>query len=257
MISNEMLKDFKTGTVFKLSVPKKKRSYISYKNRNGKEDQVLSYNDVGDSTEWLFVGVNFVGRKKFLKCIEKEPVLPIEFRGGVGSLYGEKELNNISRHFFTTKGIKYSRSIRIDDINLLLGIEVKPSNRWYTFKKGDCSPESSARYKCVYAGNRVRHLAYSYNESELPASLRADIVFRNKSYWLANKTISVEEDCAYFGLGEVTKDGCVNMGHSLFKSDGKVLGGLNIAYVRSVIYIDPELFSPIKLNSGAFRLIES
>lgn len=256
MISNDVLSELTIGTVIKSDVPKRKWDYMSYKNRNGKADQTFSLRERKDAIDWLFIGVNFVGRKMFLKCVEKEPIFSIEFRGGVGSFYCEKELNSIVRYWFGRK-FCYPRSIRVEDINLLLGIEVEPSNKRYTFKKGDYSPGSFAKHRVEYEGTRVKHLSYSYNRIELPISPATEIVFLDKPYWLASKTVSVERDCAYFGLGEVTSDGCVNMGHSLFKSTGETLGGTNTAYVRSLVYIDPKSYSLIKLNSGAYRLVES
>lgn len=257
MISEEMLNELAIGTVIKSEVPRKKRDYISYKHRNGKEDQLISLGDLDDAIDWVFIGINFVGEKKFLKCVEKDPIMSLEFRGAAACFYGEKELSNIARHWFNQKGIKYPRSIRVDDVNILLDVERKPSNRWYTFKNGDYSPESFIKHRAAYEGLRVRHSAYSYNKTELPMSPASDIIFIDKPYWLASRTVCVEKSCAYFGLGEVTKDGLVNMGHSFFKSTGEILGGSNTAYVRSVVYIDPELFSLMKLNSGAFRLMAS
>ena len=257
MISEKMLKELTIGTVIKSSVPKKKRSYISYKERNGRADQLLTLAGLEDTIDWFFVGVNFVGEKKFLKCIEKDPVLPIEFRGAQACLYGEKELSNIARYWFNRKGMNYSRSICVDDINMLLNVEREQQNRCYTFGIRDYSPESFIKHRHASKGKKVRHSAYSYSRIELPSSDAADIVFSDKPYWLASRTVSVEEDCAYFGLGEVTKDGLVNMGHSLFKSTGETLGGMNTSYVRSVVYIDPELVSLIKLNSGAYGLVAS
>lgn len=257
MISEEMLNGLEIGTVIKSDVPKKKRDYVSYKFRNGKENQRLSFKDAGDTIDWLFIGINFVGEKKFLKCIEKDPVLSLEFRGAPGCFFGEKELSNIARHWFNTKNMRYARSMNVHDVNMLLDVERKPSNRWYTFKNGDYSPESVTKHRTAYEGLRVRHSAYSYSKNELPITPASDIVFIDKPYWLASKTICVESTCAYFGLGEVTKDGLVNMGHSLFKSTGEILGGSNTAYIRSVVYIDPKLFSLVKLNSGVLRLVAS
>lgn len=256
MISAEMIKKLEIGTVIRSSVPKRKWGYESSAKRNGKENQYLNIEDFGSTIDWFFVGVHIVGQKLFLKCIEKDPVLPLEFQGGTACFYGEKELNNIARYWFSKK-FAYPRNMKIEDVNQLLGVEVNPSNRWYRFDKEDYSPESFVKRRGAYEGSRVRHLAYSYNASELPISSVSEVVFRDKTYWLASPTVSVEEDCAYFGLGEVTEDGCVNMGHSLFKSTGKILGGLNTACVRFVVYIDPELFSIVSLNSGVYVLAES
>lgn len=256
MISEEMLKKLTIGTVIKSSVPKRRWSYMSDRERNGSENQILSFKDFGDTIDWFFVGIKIIGQKRFLKCVEKTPVLSLEFSGGAACFYGEKELNNIARYWFGRE-FSYPKSMTIEDVNLLLGVEVKPSNKRYTFGKNGYSPESFVKHRRAYQGTRVRHLAYSYNVDELPISPATEIVFIDKPYWLASRTVSVEEGCAYFGLGEVTEDGCVNMGHSLFKSTGEVLGGRNIAYVRTVIYVDPKLFELVKLNSGAFRLIKS
>ncbi len=258
MISEEMLKELTIGTVIKSNVPKKKRTYISYKERNGIANQLLNFSDCGDTIDWVFAGMYFIGEKKFLKCIEKNPVLPLELRGAPGCFYGEKELSNIARYFFTkTNGFRYARGMNDHDVNLLLGVEVNIPNKYYVFKERNYSPETSVKHRRAIQGARVRHSAYSYSRIELPSSDAADIVFSDKPYWLASRTVSVEEDCAYFGLGEVTKDGLVNMGHSLFKSTGETLGGMNTSYVRSVVYIDPELVSLIKLNSGAYGLVAS
>lgn len=255
MISNDVLNELTVGTVIKSDVPKRKWDYMSYKNRNGKEDQSFSLRMYGDTIDWIFVGVNFVGRKKFLKCIERDPTFYMEFGGGVGSFYCEKELSNIARYWFGKK-FSYPRSIKVEDINLLLGVEVKPSNKRYTFKKNDYSPESFTKHRTEYEGTHVRHLAYSYDKDELPTSTAAEMVFLEKNYWLASKTVAVERECAYFGVGEVTSDGCVNMGHSLFKSTGEALGGINSAYVRFVVYIDPEKYSLVKLKNESYGLIE-
>lgn len=256
MISNDMLKELEIGAVIQSRVPKKKYDYVSYANRNGSKDQIFSLKDLGSMIEWLFVGINFVGKKKFIKCIEKDPVFCIEFRGAIGANFCEKELSNIVRHWFA-RTFAYPRSIKAEDINQLLGVEVNQSNKRYTFNGTDYSPQSFVKSRTAYKGDRVKHLAYSYNSNELPTTSATDIVFLDKSYWLASKTVAVESDCAYFGLGEVTADGCVNMGHSLYKSTGEILGGTNAAHIRSVIYIEPERYSLIKLNSGAYGLVES
>ena len=256
MISDEMLKKLTIGTVIKSSVPKRRWSYMSDGKRNGKENQILSFKGFGDTIDWFFIGIKIIGQKRFLKCVEKNPVLSLEFSGGAACFYGEKELNNIARYWFDRE-FCYPKSMTVEDVNLLLGVEVKSSNKRYTFVKDDYSPESFVKHRGAYRGTRVTHLAYSYNVDELPSSPATEIVFIDKPYWLASRTVSVEESYAYFGLGEVTKDGCVNMGHSFFKSTGEVLGGRNTAYVRNVIYVDPKLFELVKLNSGAFRLIKS
>lgn len=257
MISDEMIRELTIGTVIKSDVPKKKRDYISYKDRNGKVDQMLGFRNLDETVSWFFVGVELEGDKKFLKCVEKDPILSLEFRGASACFYGEKELSNIARHWFANKGIKYARSINVDDVNALLGIGIRPSSRLYTFKNGDYSPESFIKHRHAPKGRRVRHSAYSYSEAEIHSTSVTDIVFIDKPYWLANKSISVREDCAYFGLGEVTKDGVVKMEHNLFKSNGEILGGSNTAYVRSVVYIEPEFFSLTRLDDGAFRLLAS
>ena len=256
MISDEMLKKLTIGTVIKSSVPKRRWTYMSTGNRNGKENQILSFKGFGDTIDWFFVGIKIIGKKRFLKCIEKNPVLSLELRGGAACFYGEKELNNIARYWFDRE-FCYPKSMTVEDVNLLLGVEVKPPNKRYIFAKGDYSPESFIKHRRAYQGTSVRHFAYSYDVDELPSSPATEIVFIDKPYWLASRTVSVEENCAYFGLGEVTEDGCVNMGHSLFKSTGEILGGRNTAYVRTVIYVDPKLFELVKLNNGAFGLVKS
>lgn len=257
MISDEMLRELTIGTVIKADVSKKKRDYISYKDRNGKENQLLGFRNLEETVSWFFIGIELEGEKKFLKCVEKDPTLSIEFRGAPACFFGEKELSNIARHWFGNKGIKYARSINVNDINALLGVGVRPSSRLYTFKNSDYSPESFIKHRHAPKGRRVRHSAYSYGRAEIYNASTTDIVFIDKPYWLANKTISVKEDCAYFGLGEVTKEGNVNMGHNLFKSNGEILGGSNTAYVRSVVYIEPESFSLTELEDGSFRLLVS
>lgn len=258
MIYDEMIRKLTIGTVIKTEIPRKKRNYISYKNRNGQENQILGFGDFDDMLSWFFIGIAVEGEKKFLKCVEKDPFLLLEFKGAEACFYGEKELSNIARHWFSNKGIKYARSMNAKDVNELLNVEVKPPNRLYTFKNGDYSPDSFIKHRHAPKGGRVKQSAYSYNSVEVANSSATDIVFIDKSYWLANKTISVEADCAYFGLGKVTKEGFVNVGHSLFKSDGESVSNSNTAYVRSMIYIDPEFFRISKLESeGEFELMSS
>lgn len=261
MITNEMLQKLTIGTVIRTNVPKRKWAYMSYKNRNGMQDQLFRLESVyTDAIDWFVAGISIRGQKRYLKLIEKEPRLSIEFNGGFASFYGKRELDGIVRYCFngkSGKGFYYVRSINVSDVNLLLGVDVEPPNRWYTFKEDDYSPESFVKHRGARLDSRVRHLAYYYSKEELPKSLETDIVFTNKTYWLASKSIFVEKDCARFGLGEVTKDGYVNMGHNLFKSNGECLGKQNTAYIRMVVFVAPKLFDLVKQEDGAFKLVVS
>lgn len=255
MIQEKMLRELTIGTIVNSEVPKERRVYISHKDRNGEEEQILTFKSQNEVVEWIVVGISIKGEKICIKCLEKNPNISLKFRGGAACFYAEKELNNISRHFFRGNGIAHVRSINASDVNSLLGVEIQPSNRYYTFGKEDYAPRNFVKHRRANQGDRLRHSAYCYNEAELLQSPAKEIAFIDKPYWLASMNVSVENGFAYFGVGMVTKDGSVDMKHSLFKTTG--VSSSDTSYVRSVIYIDLEFFSLEKLNDGVFSLVTS
>lgn len=255
MILEKMLRELTIGTIIRSEVPKGKRTYISHKDRNGEEEQILTFKTSNEVVEWFVIGISLKGGKECIKCVEKEPNLSLKLRGGPACFYAEKELNNISRYFFRGNGIAHVRSINASDVNSLLGVEIQPSNRYYTFGKGDYAPRNFVKHRRANQGDRIRNSAYCYNEAELLQSPAKEIVFIDKPYWLASMNVSIENGFAYFGVGKVTEDGSIDMKQSLFRTTG--VSGSDTSYVRSVIYIDLEFFSLEKLNDGVFNLVAS
>lgn len=251
MISCETLRDISIGSIIRTEAPKRRWNYASYKSHNGEKEQLLDVKSFGNEIDWFFVGIEIIAGKIYLKCIEKNPILSLNLRGGFGCFYGEKELNSISRYFFKETGIINVRSINADDVNRLLCVKIQTKNKWYTFKQGEYSPKSYSKHRHENKGRRVRNSAYFYEETELPQHFANGIIFIDKPYWLASRLVSVEQDVASFGIGKVTEK-MVNMENILFNSTGA--SNTSKGYVRSMICIDPEKFSLEKIGENIFRL---
>ena len=105
-------------------------SYVSPGERNGYKDQSFSSKDV--KVRWQVIGIEEVEQEKCLKLIAKQPIYEFEefvLKGAAGYVYGIEELNKISELFGRGRGALKGKSIAIEDVNQLLGVEVDENRR--------------------------------------------------------------------------------------------------------------------------------
>lgn len=230
--------------------------YLSSEERNGSRDKEFSTK--GLDIKWQAIGVEEILGERCLKLIAKFPVFNLELAGARGCKYGIGEVDNISQLFATGKGALEGRSIRIEDVNQLLGVVVDKEKRkvyqsggkywdininmsWkeffetYSFKKRFYTPESFlensySRY------NELTCTQYSYlSDSIVGREREKEILFLKVNYWLASYGVKKDDKKAMFGLGVVGDSYASNGGGYMFDSDGTEY--MTHWAVRPIIYL--------------------
>lgn len=138
---------------------------------------------------------------------------------------------------FTTNYLK-ARSINIDDVNKVLGVEIidnkvvqkEISYKDISFKnylgfkyqygKEKYSPESYLKREYEKAGKEIESNYYFYEERLIQEKqIEKDIIFEKGGFWLASPAVIGYGSSASFGLG-VVGNGGVDLSNYLFDSDG-------------------------------------
>lgn len=188
---------------------------------------------------------------------------------------GERILNGISNIYVNNKYAEKGRSIKAEDINTLLGIEIangkvyekqdssktnidelRVMGNTYTYKEGEYSPSSYLNHKKTAIENGEETIVGSgyvygigkYKDMILGKTTAGNLLFNStnydknnsKAYWLANKGVDVNNKAIY-GLGVVFYDS-VKIGNENYNSRGNWIvqgfGVYPIVSLKSEITID-------------------
>ena len=110
----------KIGTRLYMEVPKG-RKYVSKEERNGCQNQTFISLDIESEGKYFWT-IALEPKNNEMFAIGK-PFGHLKLAGAEGFVYGIEELNNICDKMFTTDYLK-ARSINIDDVNKVLGVEI-------------------------------------------------------------------------------------------------------------------------------------
>lgn len=155
------------GTRLYMEVPKG-REYVSKVERNGYKNQIFTSLEIESKGKYFWEIA--LGPENNNMFVIGEPFGYLKLKGAEGCVYIE-ELNTICDTLFTTDYLK-ARSINIDDVNKVLGVEIIDNkvvqkeisdedisleNQLgfkYRYGEGEYSPESYLRGECENA-NKV------------------------------------------------------------------------------------------------------
>ena len=254
------------------------KTYTTVTNENGWADQTYKatketyWQVLGlDSTGTKVMLISQSPIKKEMKTEttakdwEKSPYLVL--KGAYGYIKCKQILNNISRIYSTNIGT--AQSITAEEINRLIGVTVDYTNKkvyentnpntnlddWgvlgnqYTYKASDYTPESyiNNKSKATKGTETTPATAYWYKWKNLTIdNALEEILFSGttsdekfaKSYWLNSPSIYVDDNCGYFGPGDIYNN-ILRSYRFLFYSDGTWRA--HGFAVRPVIYIDSDI----------------
>ena len=245
--------------------PEKGHSYKSFEIKNGCKTQVYDSSKFPETLIAVFMGreEDKDGRwyeKYTLKTIPKE-LKDFRLEGQRGFNYLIEELNKISEILQGTaedgRRILYPRSIKIEDINDILGVVVDFQNRQVYqigISSGSINRESSfgtrrtilrsEQARCILKqyefikGNQIESTGYLYGIKDLRISeKRKEILLLNGPYHLASRSVNVYKYSIHFcesyvwGVNTFTST-------ELFYSEGYECS-LDFA-VRPVFYLEEE-----------------
>ena len=228
------------GTKLYMEVPKG-REYVSKKELNGFKEQKF----ISDKIEEHYWEIALELKNNEIFVIG-ESFDNFRLLGAEGYVYGTEELNKICDKMFTTDYLK-ARSINIDDVNKVLGVEIIDnkvvqkeisSNTDISFfnhlgikhryGRREVSPESFLKKQSKKTKKKVECTAYSYHEQSIKGKeLEKSLIFKeNLNYWLASRGIclknkkekypilfmevSWDDISVDFGIGSIIDDKIVN-----------------------------------------------
>ena len=257
MLTSSFIKSLKFGNIFQVLPTMNERRYLSRAKYNGSRDIEL-IEKPEEPVGWIFLKVkNYRGNLQ-LKCILEKPTQILAFKGARGYVHQVRECDEACRSLYRRRGFAYVRSVKEEDINHLLNVKTTPINRAHMYYPFEYTPSSFLEGHYTRQGVNVQNTEYSYYwYEEYPKQDRhTKVIFLDVNYWLASTSISAYPDRpASFCVGEVTKDGFVNMGHWMFMSNGFESFKEDKAYIRPVAYLDVTKFNAVRLDNNLYRLV--
>lgn len=220
----ETLRDlFEEGTIHvgcKLRFRKVQKSkYISQKEKNGVKDQMFTNDDL---PEIIGFEVASLPDENGIFVLGGSYINNFRIAGENGYLYGAQELNNLCDKLFSFKYLK-ARSMTIEDVNRILGIEVYNNkliqnlgtlkeNQLRTFKefifpKNSYTPESFLKQEYEKEGTKITLTDKSFFSKEelLCSEMKKGLIFKENSYYLASQGSFIYDDITLcYGLDIVT-----------------------------------------------------
>lgn len=206
------------GTRLYMEVPKG-REYVSKLERNGYKNQIFTSLEIKSKGKYFWEIA--LGPENNNMFVIGKPFGYLKLKGAEGCVYGIEELNTSCDTLFTTDYLK-ARSINIDDVNKVLGVEIIDNKVVqkeisdedislenhlgfkYRYGEGEYSPESYLRGEYEKANKEIECNFYFYKEKSIQEKqIEKDIIFREGKFWLASP--GVDGNCGYadFGLGAV------------------------------------------------------
>ena len=209
------------GTRLYMEVPKG-REYVSKVERNGYKNQIFTSLDIESEGKYFWeIALEPKNNKMF---VIGKSFGYVVLKGAEGCVYGIEELNSICDKMFTTDYLK-ARSINIDDVNRVLGVEIiynkviqkeisykdisRQSKLGFKYQYGErrYSPESYLRGEYEKANKEIECNFYFYKgESIQEKQIEKDIIFREGKFWLASPGVYCDggrSRFTLFGLGGV------------------------------------------------------
>ena len=249
-------------------IPYKHRNeaYLSRSERNGSLNEGIFTEII--KAKWQAIGVEEIEGEKSLKLIAKDSVYSIGIGGAAGCIYGIEELDIISGLFATGRGALKGRSVRMEDVNKLLGVVID-ENEGKVYQAGNddilsdiiietfdlrgegYTPESFLRKE--YSNKTVTCISYHYDimkkrMQKQKLEKAEEIVFRQlEKYWLASPGAYIEGkgienyEHVYFGLkyaGSLSAGYIEKLFHSNSSSrhdgnDSSIYGVRPVLYLKS------------------------
>ena len=186
------------GTKLYMEVPKG-REYVSKKELNGFKEQKF----ISDKIEEHYWEIALELKNNEIFVIG-ESFDNFRLLGAEGYVYGTEELNKICDKMFTTDYLK-ARSINIDDVNKVLGVEIIDnkvvqkeisyediSMTLYLgaknqYKEEEYSPESYLRGEHEKVGEEIESNEYRYEaRSVKEKQIEKNLIFGKGNFWLAS-----------------------------------------------------------------------
>lgn len=260
-------------------------------NSNGFATQKYDVNNNGEEINWRILGVSDRNGKLTVDANEGVNILLIsgspvqkvineesenEYDKNPYLFMGKAEgyenasniLNGICEIYRNNKYSNRARSINVDDINTILGIEVDYDNgkvfnkndlntnidylrtmgNTFSYNLNTYSPYSYANSREHETNGTIKSTSYSYSIGNVSNTIINNLLFSqndinsgySKAYWLDSKGIDVGR-VASFCIGKVNFDS-INIGNGEFKSNGKWnvhgFGVYPIIYLKSNITND-------------------
>lgn len=247
--------NMKLGTMIRLVSSKgrkKERRIISFEYLNGVQNQ-LFFSCIKEATDWFFCGSGFYEGKTLVKLMEAEPYISFLLNGSEGATNGPQEANNIIRNVYQFFDTTILRSIKATDVNRLLNVDPFPNSSCHVFGRYEELLRDGSK---VQPGRSIKNTAYSYSYRNARCNKEVlDAVFSKAPYMLASTSNYAIPQFVNYCIGEVSKDGKVNMNRMLFNSNGCTLREPLETRLRAIAYINPDDFDKIKLNSGMYMLV--
>lgn len=223
------------GTRLYMEVPKG-REYVSLVERNGYKNQIFTSLEIKSKGKYFWEIA--LGPENNNMFVIGKPFGYLKLKGAEGCVYGIEELNTSCDTLFTTDYLK-ARSINIDDVNKVLGVEIIDNKVVqkeisdedislenhlgfkHQYGEEEYSPESYLRGEYEKANKEIECNFYFYKGKSIQEKqIEKDIIFREGKFWLASPGVYGYGSYADFGLGAVY-DGCVYSGcGGAFGSDG-------------------------------------
>ena len=223
------------GTRLYIEVPKG-RKYVSKEERNGYQNQTFTSLDI--ESEGKYFWEIALEPKNNEMLVIGQPLKVLKLEGAKGYVYGIEEMNNICNKMFTTNYLK-ARSINIDDVNKVLGVEIidnkvvqkeisykdisfKNYLRFkYQYGKEECSPESFLKGEYEKEGKQIECNYYVYEKQSVKGKQKEkNLIFGKGNFWLASQGVYGDSSYAYFGPAAVGGGKVISGGYNLFYSDG-------------------------------------
>lgn len=230
--------------------------YKSSKSKNGVKDQTFITHNLPGIISYEIASLP---EKNGILVLGDIYINNFYIGGEIGYLYGVQELNNLCNKIFSFKYLK-ARSMTIEDVNKILGIEVKDNKliqnvgtskenlltsfKEFIFSKNSYTPESFLKQEYEKEGTKITLIdKLLFSEEQLICSvMKKSLIFKRVPYYLASQgAVSYDNVTLDYGLDIVTsikhEHNCKVL--SMFDSNGdryfQKMG------VRAVGYIDPDI----------------